>query len=827
VRARVVATSSVLLSFLLFLGCGTAPAQPVQAANGVNIDTQRPSPPGGVSDGSGSVPGSDGSGSAGGSGNGGAWGSGAGSGSGSGSGPGGGCGSGIADFYVATNGNDSWSGTLDAPNNDRSDGPFATLDRARRAVQGMRADKHSIMVRGGNYFLSAPVVFSAADSGSASTPIEYLNYPCETPVISGGRQISNWTNVSGKVWTAKLSSSSFQNFEALFYNGQRRYRPRTTVNGYLYNAGPVFTSSQSENCSIQVGGQWQCFDRFYFSGNDVASNYHSLALGDVEILDFEKWTMSRMRLKSVDTANHIAYLTGPTLQNTNNSGFFSGHRYLIENVKESLSQPGQWYLDRCTNPPACTDSNGTWTVTYLAQGNENPATDEVIVPQQSHLIIANGLQHVNFKGLTFAHDNWLAPVTGLADSQGMPSIPAAVSFTGSSYITLDGCTIAHTEGWGVEFVGTGPFTITPSNQVINSALFDLGTGGIRIGQQKSKKDTDTNVAQYVLVQNNIIASGGRVQPTGIGTGIWVGNAHHNTITHNEVRDFYSGAIGIGYTWNIAGGVGLAHDNVVSYNLVYNLGQGVTSDIGGIYFASSATTGNQVLNNVIHDVVHNWQDADGYGGHGIYFDQGTSNMVARNNLAYRTSGAAFFNNLSDRNNDTYPQNNLVDNNVFVLGTPRMIQHGGNNPSSMIFTRNIVYFNSGKIQGGHWACYDVGGNGQPVPCPTRFLLDSNLYWQAAGKPISFVTTDPSGTQVTTHTLAEWQGLGEDIHSLNQDPQFVNPIYPADDYTLLPGSPAFNVGFLPFDPSQAGRLTRNQFAPASAQPAFPLQPMDPNDF
>ncbi len=805
-RTRLMAAMIVLLFPLIFVGCAISPQSYVASGGSPNANQ----PPGGRGDGG---TGGGGVGDGGG---------GSGDGGGGGVGNGGGCGSGAADFYVATNGNDSWSGTLDAANGNRTDGPFATLDRARRAVQGMPGGRHTVMIRGGYYFLSSPLIFSAADSGNATSPIEYVNYPCETPIISGGKTITGWTN-NGNVWTAKLTSGGFQNFEALFYNGERRYRPRTTVNGYLYNAGSVYVSASEPNCSLQVGNQWQCFDRFYYSASDVASNYHSLALGDVEILDFEKWTMSRMRLKSVDTANRIAYLAGPTVQQLNNNGFFPGHRYLIENAKEAFNQPGQWYLDRCTNPPSCTNSNGTWTLSYLAQAGENPATDEVIIPQQSQLLIATGLQHVVFKGLTFAHDNWLPTATGLGDSQDMPNVPAALSFNTSSYITLDGCIIAHTEGWGIEFVGSGPITTKPSNQVINSTLFDLGTGGIRIGQQKSKPDTDANVAQYNLVQNNLITSGGRVQPSGIGTGVWVGNAHHNTVTHNEIHDFYSGAIGVGSSWGIEKGVGLAHDNMVSYNLVYNLGQGVTSDMGGIYFASSATTGNQVLNNVVHDVVHNWKDTDGYGGHGIYFDQGTSNVVARNNLVYRTSAAPLFNNLSDRTHDIYPQNNLVDNNILVLGTPRMIQHGGTNPASLTFTHNVVYFTNGLIQGGYWTCIDVGGSNQPVPCPTRFLLDKNLYWDSRGKPLTFITTDPTGAQKTNYTLTQWQVLGEDTHSLNQDPLFSNPNYPSDDFTLLPGTPALKLGFVPFDPSQAGRTVQN-FSPAAVAPAFPLQPMDP---
>ena len=42
-------------------------------------------------------------------------------------------------FYVATNGNDAWSGKLAAPNAESSDGPFATLQRARDAIRAVKA----------------------------------------------------------------------------------------------------------------------------------------------------------------------------------------------------------------------------------------------------------------------------------------------------------------------------------------------------------------------------------------------------------------------------------------------------------------------------------------------------------------------------------------------------------------------------------------------------------------------------------------------------------------------------------------------------------------
>src|SRR6476646_7151098 len=68
-----------------------------------------------------------------------------------------------ADFFVATNGDDGWSGTLPAPNPTRTDGPFATVDKARLAAQGLvRSKPITIMLRGGTYYQTS-LAFTSAD----------------------------------------------------------------------------------------------------------------------------------------------------------------------------------------------------------------------------------------------------------------------------------------------------------------------------------------------------------------------------------------------------------------------------------------------------------------------------------------------------------------------------------------------------------------------------------------------------------------------------------------------------------------------------------------
>src|SRR4051812_30205192 len=62
-------------------------------------------------------------------------------------------------IHVSVEGNDRWSGRLAQPNQDRSDGPFATLPRARDEVRRERGphqlDGIRVFLHSGVYFLDA------------------------------------------------------------------------------------------------------------------------------------------------------------------------------------------------------------------------------------------------------------------------------------------------------------------------------------------------------------------------------------------------------------------------------------------------------------------------------------------------------------------------------------------------------------------------------------------------------------------------------------------------------------------------------------------------
>lgn len=783
-------------------------------------------------------------------------------------------------YYVAPDGSDSWSGTLAAPNSTNSDGPFASFDRARAAVQSLNKaglSQASVQFRGGTYFLPATEQFASADSGTANLSVVYRNYPGETPVISGGMQVRNWTNAGGNTWRAVLPAST-QYFENLFYNGARRLRPRIGgyLGAYLRVAASVYltapgppAAAPDPNCPIYVSGSgWECFDRFQYNPADpIAASWKNLSppagnacgkpagtpalVGDIELVDFEKFQAAKLRVSCVDTTKHIVYLTGTTLINAGfyqALGFIPQHRYLIENVQDALTQPGQWFLDRSATP---------WTLTYLANPGEDPNRDTVIVPQLAQLLAASNLQYVTFQGLTFAHDNYTVPAAGVDTLIG--DIPAAVSFQNSRSITFDSGVVTQTSGVAIEFLScldstsppwclsNDPNAVTADDVIRNSAFYDTGASGIRIGIQGRRGDTEANLPQFITIENNVVEGYGRTFPTL--EGILQGEGHNNLYTHNDVYDGYHGAIAI---CNCSGYKPDSHDNVISFNHVYDLLQGILNDGGSIRIQSNngasfpSPPGNKIVNNKIHDVSDaSALDADGYGGDGVYIDNFSGLIDVENNLVYRVSGSALQVAVAP---PQAGEASTIQNNIFAFARTDLVQETDPDkafstlppPSpilSFALSHNLFYFDRSAastpatyVQGG---CTYSGG----FPYTSYQQWSSNLYWRADGgfakDPQAFHTqpnpVSPANSCFGPNAMAKWvfydfagwQKTGEDASSVVQDAGFAGPAYPNDDYRLPQGSPG--AGFIPFDPSEAGR-SNPVIEPPAVPATFPTKTFNP---
>jgi hypothetical protein len=108
-----------------------------------------------------------------------------------------------AQLYVATNGNDAWSGTLPSPNAGKTNGPLRTLQRARDVFRlNKPAGRKTIFVRGGTHFLQGPLQLLPVDSN-----LSIVAFKNEKPLLSGGQAITGWKKSDGNIWTAKVPTT--------------------------------------------------------------------------------------------------------------------------------------------------------------------------------------------------------------------------------------------------------------------------------------------------------------------------------------------------------------------------------------------------------------------------------------------------------------------------------------------------------------------------------------------------------------------------------------------------------------------------------------------
>src|SRR4051794_37122901 len=114
-------------------------------------------------------------------------------------------------LHVAPHGTDAGTG--------QPDRPFATVGRARGAIRALKADNGgrlpnpvTVRLHGGHYRLSEPLVLTPDDAGTADCPIIYEASPGETPVLSGGRELTGWhaAQVNGRPgWSATAPGPSY------------------------------------------------------------------------------------------------------------------------------------------------------------------------------------------------------------------------------------------------------------------------------------------------------------------------------------------------------------------------------------------------------------------------------------------------------------------------------------------------------------------------------------------------------------------------------------------------------------------------------------------
>jgi hypothetical protein len=523
-------------------------------------------------------------------------------------------------FYVAKNGNDVWSGKLPEPNAKRTNGPFATLERARSAVRAVASPgtQPSVRIKGGMYGFTRSLVLDSADSGSRQHPIVWGAFKRDTVRFVGGLAIGKFTTVRDQrvlerilpryrdsIRVTNLFEQGISDFGTppnrmnLFFKGARMPVARYPNNGWLHIADVPQVEARILNPGdkkvLKNGLPAGRHSGMFTYADDRPStwkDWRDIWMHGYWVWD---WRDAYQKVARIDTISRTVYPVPPH----HHYGYQKGQRYCFLNVLEELDTPGEWVLDEAQG------------LLYFWPPSSAMPGDVTVSLLKDPMVVLNGTSHVIFQGLTFES-----------------SRACAFRIRGGTDNELAGCTIRNIDNDTSIIIDGGK-----RNGVRSCDIYDVGGTGIRIsGGDRSTLEPAGNYAtnNHIFRFGRIIhAFNGGVFLQGVG----------NVISHNRIHD--APFSGIQYYGN---------DHIIEYNELFDLAH-ESGDVGGINTgADYSDMGSVIRHNYIHDT-------HGYGEGGfraIYLDLPGSNTTIYGNILANVDIGVFFNSGRD---------NRVENNVF--------------------------------------------------------------------------------------------------------------------------------------------------------------------
>jgi hypothetical protein len=524
-------------------------------------------------------------------------------------------------LYVSTQGNDSWSGKLAQPNRAKSDGPFATLERARDEIRSLKAKnklpKGQIIVeiREGAYELPATFELEAQDSGSDSlSRIVYQGEKGKEVRLSGGRDVTKWSVVSdeavlrrfyphvrGKVFQADLSALGIKEFGSpegkgieLFFNDKPMWISRYPNEGFvkitgLVNENPVDIRGTKGDKSGKFNYQDQRINTWKDESDPWVSGYW-----------FWDWAEQRQKVSKILPHANLMELAPPF----HTYGYRLGQWFYGFNLLSEIDQPGEYYVDRKQG------------ILYFYPPSDI-ALSRAFVSVTPGIIQMEKVKFVTIRGITL--EGARETVIRMNDCIGT---------------IIAGCTLRNSGEEGVSIAGGS------HNGVVGCDIYEVGSGGIHINAGDRKSLTAGNC----FADNNRIHNIARIKRVYF-PGITL-NGVGNRATHNQLSKLPHFAIYFN-----------GNDHLMEYNEIFEVSY-ESNDAGAIYAGRNWTMrGNVIRYNYLHDI----SGFEENGCVGVYLDDAFSGVEIIGNVFENVTRAMMIGGGRDNN---------VLNNIFINCVPAL-------------------------------------------------------------------------------------------------------------------------------------------------------------
>jgi hypothetical protein len=404
-----------------------------------------------------------------------------------------------------------------------------------------------------------------------------------------------------------------------------------------------------------------------------------LDVNNAEVTVYHMWDESLVGLSAIDTKSGTLTFASPS---GHPPGAFGVKKYVVWNVREGMTRPGQWYLDRTAGK-----------LVYWPLPGEDMAKAVVFAPTIESIIQIQGTRDKPAKDITVRGLTLSVTTTPLeAGGFGAGKFDGAISVASAQNCRLLELEIVNVGGQGIKASGSGL-------RIERCNVHHTGACGIRCSGTSN------------VVIDNHIHDVGLTYPSAIAL---QGGGRDCEISHNEVHETPYTAINWG-----------GQNNRIEHNLIYHAMQELHDGAGIYCFAGK---GLILRGNFIRDII----DTGGYGASAYYLDERSENCLVEGNLSVgivRPSHNHMAKNNTIRNNVfisdadarlTFPKssNYTVEKNVICAKGNIILE----NPDAVTALRNNVFFSTeGTVQCRKLKNYSRAGSYQLKAEEGNLLVD----------------------------------------------------------------------------------------------------------
>ncbi len=376
--------------------------------------------------------------------------------------------------------------------------PFASLSRAIEQARRCGAAKRRIVVGDGAYH-DVEATLEAADSG-----LEIVAAPGASPAFYGGQPVRDWREEGGgsPFWTAPIAGAreGLRDFRALVVNGRFAPRARFPEEGKIKHAStfPVRWMSTTKG-----GWERRPTEQELTTLKLVPGILpEGISEKNAELTIYHSWDESLVGIKHWDRAAGLITFSTPA---GHPPGAFAIQDFTVWNVREGMTAPGQWYLDR---------EHGR--VVYWPLPGEKLEALDVLAPTRSTVLRLAGtaeapVRGVRLKGLAFGVTTTPLRSGGF----GARAFDGAIGGQYAHGLRLEQVTVRWAGGQGVKIEKSDGVRCTACT------IQDLGAGGALLSGRGG------------VVTGTLIHHNGLTYPSAIGLSVSGErfHLHHNTIHH--------------------------------------------------------------------------------------------------------------------------------------------------------------------------------------------------------------------------------------------------------------------------------------------------------